>query len=196
MPTRVAAFGHLRRAADPLSAPQLAVLLGVHHTAVRQHLNVLIAAGLVAAAPQPHTGRGRPRIVYRALDIVDSYRELATALAEAMTSGLPTREIGRQRGLATAPVADGPLATLAAEADRLGFEPSVRRRGAGRFELVLGACPFADAAAAAPAAVCDLHLGIAEGIVERSGSMVVDALDATDPHRGGCRFTLHSASGL
>jgi predicted ArsR family transcriptional regulator len=191
VPTRVTVFDLLRSADGPMTAPELAAVVGVHHTAVRQHLAVLSEAGLVAAASQPHPGRGRPHRVYWAVDVVDPYEELGTALAEAMSGGLSAREIGRRRGRALVPSPDGTMATLEAEAQRLGFEPTVRRRGKGTFELVLGACPFANAAAVAPDAVCDLHLGLAEGIVERGGGLVVDALHAADPHRGGCRFSLH-----
>lgn len=165
-------------------------MVGVHHTAVRQHLTVLGDAGLVAAVPQRPEGRGRPRIAYRALTDPQPYQHLATALADAVQSGRTAREAGHLHGAKVEPSPAGPIATLRDETERLGFRPRLRARGQGRHELVLDACPFADVAAVSPAVVCELHLGLAEGVLSRSGDVEVVELKVADPHRGGCRFTL------
>jgi len=60
-----------------------------------------------------------------------------------------------------------------------------------RVEITLHACPFAEAAAADPAVICQLHLGLAEGTATAIGGMHVDALHINDPHRAGCRLELH-----
>jgi predicted ArsR family transcriptional regulator len=75
---------------------------------------------------------------------------------------------------------------------RQGFDPETRatRRGA---EVVLRACPFADAAILDRETVCALHLGIAEGLVE-GGDLVVDELVARDPHAAECRVRLRERS--
>lgn len=189
-PTRVAMLELLRGAEGPLTAQQLGAALGVHHTAVRQHAAVLAEAGLLRATVLPPEGRGRPRLGYTAVDDPDPYRQLAGMLAEAVRERRTPREVGQRHGAEVTPSPEGPLATLKAEADRLGFQPVVRARGKGRHDVVLQACPFAEVAADDPATVCALHQGLAEGIAERAGGLEVEALHVADPRHGGCRLTV------
>ena len=193
-PTRVAVLDALRLAAGPLTPQDLAAAVGVHHTAVRQHLAVLADAGLVAAVPLAPAGRGRPRVAYRPLADPQPYQQLATALIGAVAAGGAARQAGAAHGAKVSPSPRGALATLFHETERLGFQPHVRSRGQGRHELILGACPFADVAAISPDVVCDLHMGLAEGIVARAGGIEVTGLKVADPHRGGCRFTLRETA--
>ncbi len=188
VPTRVAVLEELRRSDRPMTAAHLAAVIGVHHTAVRQHLAVLADVGLVASETLPPSGRGRPTSVFRALVDPDPYQHLAHMLADAATHGLTSREAGFRHGERVAPSTDGPLATLVAETTRLGFRPTVRDRGKGVQEVVLQTCPFAEVAAANPAAICGLHRGIAEGVLARTGGLEVVDLHVADPHRAGCRL--------
>ena len=76
--------------------------------------------------------------------------------------------------------------------ERQGFEPEVRNARGRRVDVVLGNCPFASAVVADPDTICDLHLGIAEGVAELSGDrLVVDELVAHDPSRANCRLRMH-----
>ena len=186
-PTRVDILTLLRSAPSPLTAGALADAMGIHHTAVRQHLAVLAKAGLVVSQALPIEGRGRPRTGYTAVAVARPYRELAGMLADAVRNGRTARDAGRDAGARVEPSADGPIATLHAEAERLGFEPGVRRRGEVH-EIVLGACPFAELATTQPETVCELHVGLAEGIAERAGNLAVDGIRLADPHKGGCRI--------
>lgn len=193
-PTRLAVLELLRGADEPLTPQRLATRLGVHHTAVRQHLVVLAEAGMVEAVRLPAEGRGRPRVAYRPLGDPDPYQRLSAMLADAVGAGLTPREAGRRHGLEVTPLAEGAVATLLAETDRLGFRPRVRD-ARGRLELVLETCPFADVAASSPQVVCDLHRGIAEGIVERTGGLEIVDLRAADPHTAGCRLITRPSPG-
>ncbi|MGB8858685.1 MAG: helix-turn-helix domain-containing protein [Ilumatobacteraceae bacterium] len=195
VPTRVEMLERLRVAESPLTAGALATMLGVHHTAIRQHLVVLLAAGLVRPQALPVAGRGRPRTGYvtTASDQDRAYRELAGMLAGAVRTGSTARAAGHAVGVRVEPSADGPLATLRDEAERLGFEPEVHER-AGSHDLVLGACPFAELATTQPETVCQLHLGLAEGIAERAGGVVVDGIRLANPNTGGCRIVLRDAA--
>lgn len=186
---RVAMMACLRDAEGPLSAGALASALGIHHTAVRRHLVVLAAAGLVRAEPLPIDGRGRPRTGYTTVDVGVPYRELAGMLLGAVGEGRTARDAGREAGLRITPSADGPLATLRDEAERLGFEPYLRDRGDVQ-EIVLRTCPFSDLASAQPDTVCSLHVGLAEGIAQRAGGLVVDGIRLADPSKGGCRIVV------
>lgn len=190
-PSRVAIVARLHEAGVPLTAGQLADLLGIHHTAVRQHLAQLVEAGLVRPQPLPVQGRGRPRTGYTAVVAATPYRELAGVLVAAVSGGLSARGAGHEAGLGVEPSAAGALATLRDEAERLGFEPHVVECGESH-EIVLGACPFVELATAQPDTVCQLHVGLAEGIAERAGGLVVDGIRLADPSRGGCRIMVHS----
>lgn len=192
-PTRVAMVAYLRVSAKPLSVAALADAIGIHRTAVRRHLAVLADAGLVRSLPLPIEGRGRPRIGFTTIDESVPYRELAGVLADAVRSGSTAREAGRTAGLRVAPSAAGPIATLRDEAERLGFDRQVRDRGSVH-EVVLRTCPFADLATVQPDTVCELHVGLAEGIAQRAGGVVVDGIRLADPHRGGCRIVVRPSA--
>lgn len=75
------------------------------------------------------------------------------------------------------------------EISRRGFRPVRVERG-GRFEFVLRRCPFAEVAAAEPETICQLHLGLVEGLTEGLGQLQVERLVPMDPRRAGCRLSL------
>jgi len=192
----VAILQLIRVADGPVTATALAAATGLHHTAVRQHLAVLTEAGLIVAIRLPHTGRGRPSTGYHPVDEVDgavAYRELASLLAEAVRLGRSARAAGRDAGARVEPSEDGAVATLRAEAARLGFRPTVRDGTGGRHEIVLRECPFAELARRDPGTVCELHVGLAEGIADRSGAIEVEGIRLADPFRGGCRIVVRDA---
>lgn len=194
-PTRVQMMAALRASPAPLTAGDLAEQIGLHHTVVRDHLALLLEAGLVRGETLPVVGRGRPRTGYFAVEAApeDAYRALASLLAEALVSGESAREVGRRAGGAVTPLAAGAVATVHREAERLGFRPDLRVRGEVH-EIVLHDCPFVEVAVERPEAVCDLHVGLAEGVCERAGGAVVDGLHVADPRKGGCRLSLRLTS--
>lgn len=191
-PTRVQMIEYLRAAHTPPTAAELSVTLGIHHTVVRDHLALLIDAGLVRGEPLPIVGRGRPRTGYLAIEVdepVAAYRTLAGLLAEMVSTGETAREVGRRAGAAVPTSAGGAVAAVRAEAERLGFRPHLRSK-AGVHEVVLRECPFVEVAVERPETVCDIHLGLAEGVCERGGDVVVDGLRLADPRKGGCRIVM------
>lgn len=198
-PTRHRLFRLVLDASDPIDVVTLTAALGLHHNAVRQHLAKLCAAGLVEETTDAPRGRGRPRLLYQATPGLDGrwgtpdhYVGLATLLADAVSTGTTPRQTGQRAGRAAATAAargvDG-VAVIAAEAERLGFDPSVRRKGR-KAEVVLGHCPYHAVAAADPGVVCQLHLGLAEGIAAAVGDVRVVRLVTADPRRAGCRIVL------
>jgi predicted ArsR family transcriptional regulator len=200
-PTRHAIFRRLARASRPLTVAELTTHVGLHHTAVRQHLAKLVAAGLVTEEAERRASRGRPRLRYAVApaaagrwDIPGPYERLAVLLAEALRTGDSPAQVGR-RAAQAAPARRtpaGPVEAVAAEMARQGFEPSLRTRRGG-VELVLGHCPYQAAALANPDAVCALHLGLAQGVAERVGGVEVEGLVPRDPRRAGCRLLLRAA---
>lgn len=186
---------HLLASTDrPLTIAGLAELTGLHRTAVGTHLDRLVRAGLAEREVSAPAGRGRPVTVFHAVD-PDPYRELSRWLAEGVRTGVGARQLGRAVGARLADTDDDAIAALTNEASRLGFAPELRtRRATGEFELVLHACPFADLATADPDTVCELHLGLAEGITAHADDVVVLGLRRADPHRGGCRLAFTDAA--
>jgi predicted ArsR family transcriptional regulator len=180
-------------AEQPVTVGELTDTLGCNHNAVRQHLAKLREAGLVAEAREARARPGRPRLLYTATAPPNPYLRLARILLAARRSSDTPRAAGRRAGRAEADAIDiGPgdaLDALELDAARQGFAP--RRVGHGRrVDLVLDACPLADIAADDPAAVCALHRGLAEGLVEGLGGAKVETFVARDPHRAGCRIGL------
>lgn len=211
-PTRHRLFVQLATLARPAGVAELTEAVGVHHNAVRQHLAQLVAAGLVEESTAGPTGRGRPRLQYevapgaRRWAGIGPYEWLSTKLVEVIRTGDEPEEVGRRagraehrgngrrgtsgdRGLALVTTAD-PVELLADEMARHGFDPVVQRRGR-QVTLVLGACPFATTALADPDTVCALHLGLARGVAEAVGGLVVDDLVRRDPRRARCRLRCH-----
>ena len=197
-PTRYDIFRYLVEAEAPVDVAELTAHFGLNHNAVRQHLAKLLEAGLVAEGKAVSSGRGRPRLTYRVHHAVDSrwgvvgpYERLSLLLAEVLRTGDDAVDVGRRAAarLHLDPEADG-VASMAEAMARQGFDPLVRERGQ-RLELVLQTCPFESAALAAPETVCRMHLGMAEGMAERTGGRVaVEELVVHDPRRARCRLLL------
>jgi predicted ArsR family transcriptional regulator len=55
---------------------------------------------------------------------------------------------------------------------------------------VLTHCPFAEVAADDPGTVCQLHLGLAEGLAEGLGGLAVEGLTVKNARQAGCRLTI------
>jgi predicted ArsR family transcriptional regulator len=175
----------------PVTVAELTDALGCNHNAVRQHLAQLRGAGLVAEAIEERNVPGRPRLLYTASAQPNPYARLAHLLLVAQRTGLSPRAVGRQEGrveAASARLVDADaLGALESDAARQGFSP--RRVGRGRrVELVLDRCPFADVAIEAPATVCALHRGVAEGIIAGVGGARLEKFVANDPYVAGCHI--------
>ena len=198
-PTRHRIFQYLADAGEPADVAELTAYVELNHNAVRQHLAKLVAADLVIESTAPPTGRGRPRLLYEVHPSAESrwgvtgpYERLAVLLAEVVRSGETAEEVGRRAGvrLGRAARAEDPASSFSELMARQGFEPSVHRRE-DIVDVTLHACSFASAALADPDTVCDLHLGMARGVAEAVGDLVVDQLVPKDPRRAHCRLRCH-----
>lgn len=169
----------LLRASGPLDTRSLADATGLHPSTVRGHLELLIEAGFVTAAPEERRSPGRPRTLYRAApdapltSEADGYRLLAAILAShlAGTSSDPSAAAvaaGEAWGRYLAEPAPPYAQTSAAAAreqlldllDRLGFQPQADDDGR---TIRLRHCPFLAVARAHPEVVCGVHLGLMRG---------------------------------
>lgn len=201
-PTRYEIFRVVADAPEPVSVAALTQHLRLNHNAVRQHLAKLCDAGLLVEQLARRRGPGRPALQYilaagaaATWVTTNAYEQLSLLLLEVVESGGPPREVGARAGRRAVPVAgqDQALAALEAEVTRRGFEPERVERASG-VDIILRRCPFAVAASANPEVVCELHRGLAEGMVEGlGGQLEVRGLFRKDPRRAGCRLQLHWA---
>jgi predicted ArsR family transcriptional regulator len=65
---RVAMLHELQRRGEPLGIDELAISVGLHVNTAREHLERLIDSGFVESKPEQRTTRGRPRILYSAVE--------------------------------------------------------------------------------------------------------------------------------
>jgi predicted ArsR family transcriptional regulator len=171
----------------PLDARELAAHVGLHVNTVRVHLNALADAGLVAGETRPPSGRGRPRVAYRATAAAGDeggrrYRllaEILTALvarygAEAATQ---LEEIGEAWGryLVDAPPRfssaddERAVAKLLELLTELGFQPQLERGTRGR-QILMRPCPFLELAREHQDVICPIHLGLMRGALAEVGA--------------------------
>lgn len=204
-PTRHRIFRYVAEASDPVGVAGLTSYMGLNHNAVRQHLAVLKDAGLVIEELEGRERPGRPRLMYRlhpeaagTWGTPGPYQYLASMLAEALSDGTSSRQAGRNAGRRQAARPDpgtDPIDTIEEQMARRGFRPTRSARGAN-VHFVLGRCPFEDVAVASRDTVCELHLGLAEGIAESLGGVEVLRLVSKNPRRAGCRLALRRTSEL
>lgn len=204
-PSRFRMFQHVLGSDAQVGVAELRDLLGFNTNAIRQHLAVLTAAGLLAEFDEVRTVRGRPRKQYRVRadalhafgSVSGSYERLAGLLLEVATSGDSPYDVGFRSTMAVPPTP----ATGGREPDQLlddlfrellldGFEPEIIGVGAA----ALGNCPFADVATEEPGIVCELHRGLIDRFLsERADGVTVD-LRPHEPHRAGCEVVLTGLS--
>jgi len=203
-PSRERIVEALAASEDGMSAYELAEAVGLHHNAVRQHLELLARAGVVVSERHAVPGRrGRPSIRYRLVSkdglAQAGHRELVRLLLGLVRrAGATEREVeefGREEGRLLAHRGAGRQALAEAFA-RLGFAPeevtdrAARRRG--EMEVRLRRCPFADAVLAPDGhLVCALHRGVTLGLLDVAAEDAnLTAFQPRDPIAAGCRVAV------
>jgi predicted ArsR family transcriptional regulator len=199
-PTRHRLFRYIAGAQGPVTVAELTSFAGLNHNAIRQHLGVLKGAGLVTEEIERRGRPGRPRLLYR-LDpeaaaqwgTPGAYAWLAGLLAAALRRGLDARQAGRQEGhRRAAEMAGDPADLMQQEMARRGFRPARKDKGP-EIEFTLGRCPLDEVAAVDPQTICQLHLGLSEGLAEGLGGVAVDRLVVRPARRAGCRLVVRKA---
>jgi len=198
-PTRYRLFRYIADADRPVGVGELTDLVRLNHNAVRQHLKVLREAGLVLEEVEQRDRPGRPRLLYRLHPEIagswgtpGAYEWLAQMLSRAIRDKMTPKEAGWREGRARAAALAGggdPAELLEQEMVQRGFRP-VRDGSGQRTVFVLGRCPFAAVAGQDPHTVCQLHLGLAEGLVDGLGGLAVERLVVKNPQRAGCRLVV------
>ncbi len=202
----------LQGATGPLTIAELAEAVDLHHNTVRGHLERLVAAGFVAVEPEDRHVRGRPRMLYRAVQrpagaslderlreylmevFVDGYgRELAHPGVTAEDAGQAWgREVADE--IRTGTVADAlggaaeQMAALEVHLTELGMEPEL---DIDPLCVHLRRCPYLEIASRRPEVVCAVHLGIVRGVLaHHDGPLVAERLE---PLVGPQHCVLHLA---
>lgn len=197
--TRYRIFRYVVEAGRAVGVAEITDHVGINHNSVRQHLSKLCAADLLVEELVRSGGRGRPALQYRAAPRTvalsgtpSPYEDLAVLLLEILDGGDPL-EVGRaagRRAVTGAAEESDAVDVLESVMARQGFQPVRDAAGAG-VELVAARCPFASAAALNAEVVCQLHLGLSQGMVEALGRDILHiGLVANDPRTAGCRVQL------
>lgn len=191
----------LRTAPRGLTAQEIAVAVGRHHTGVRARLAELERIGLVEVRVDPPAGRGRPARRYvltpdpaerEAAGHRELVRLLVSLVREAGFGPVEVERFGERQGASIARPGGG-VGEIRDAFERLGFAPHDPDDGPPG-DLVLGRCPFADGVEAPDGdLICLLHRGLACGIARAAapGTEVLD-LEVKEPRRAGCRLRLSS----
>ncbi len=206
---RGAVLERLQRTGAPVTIAGLAAELGLHPNTAREHLDGLIERGLATRKRAEAAGRGRPAWRYTAaIDRLEpdprvrDYAGLASALAGHLTRTSPDPSAdglaaGRAWGrslVAEHPGHPGatPRHRVVALLDELGFAPQA---DADARSVALRRCPLLDAAREYPEVVCQVHLGIVRGALERyeGDPEPTELLAFAEP--GACRLHLDTAAG-
>lgn len=178
--TRSRLLAVLRSTDTPLGVRDLADAVGLHPNSVREQLDRLAAAGLVARMAAAPSGRGRPAWRYVATEAADeedavAYRGLARALAEELRQRpdpvAAATAAGDRWGRALAGAGPAPadaqeaVARLVGLLDDAGFAPETP---ASIDEPVrLRRCPFIRLARDRRDVVCSVHLGLMRGALRQ-----------------------------
>lgn len=201
-PTRARIFELLVEMKRPISTGLVAEQLDLHVNGVRRHLERLVEAGLIERRSE-RGGRGRPGDRWVVAPGANpggqrptAYAELAVWLAEAIPADPEAlervEEVGRRIGRTLRADSAEEAGESVAEAFRdtfaaLGFQPRIEDTGDGGFVCSLGNCPYLESATVNRAAVCGLHRGMTEGLVERlDADAEVAVFEPRDPRRAGC----------
>jgi predicted ArsR family transcriptional regulator len=199
-PTRFEIFRYVAEAPAPVRIATLTEHFSFNQSAIRQHLAKLVEARLLIEELATVARTGRPPLQYRLAPsamgtwgATSPYELLALMLLDMAGGERTAVEVGAAAGrrmVATHLPSADPLDVVESEMARRGFEPR-RRLDPPLVELVLDRCPFQAAASADPEVVCEIHRGLAEGILEAMGAdLTVSRLIAHDPKRAGCRLQM------
>jgi predicted ArsR family transcriptional regulator len=203
-PHRLAIVEALEEA--PREIPELARLLGLHATTVRDHLEKLVEAGLVEVESGVPTGRGRPSKRYKLryplvgkdmelrLFIGSLVSLLRTAYGEGAVAA--AEEEGARRGREFGRSLQHPSLEQVARAvsetlEQLSFAPAPPARCGSGLSVDVHHCPFnVNPDDPDGALVCAFHEGLVRGVAEKtSGEPVpVRLRPFIDPNR--CRVEL------
>lgn len=171
-------LAELRTAKRPLRVAEIAERLAVHPNTVRFHLSALIDRGQVERVAAPPVGPGRPAQLFQVVPGMDrggprDYRLLAEVLLAdlaahprgAAAAAAAGRAWGTRLGAERMHGTQGadPVRRLVELMADFGFAPEQATESG---QIPLRHCPFLELAQRHPEVVCQVHLGLAQGVLE------------------------------
>jgi predicted ArsR family transcriptional regulator len=186
--TRFAIFSEIANAATPLTVKDLVAMFGMHHSAIRIHLNKLEEAGLIVSHKLHQKGAvGRPQLAFRAnpttmtMTLPPRDYQMLAELAIGFTRSMAHTEhemnafgeqwggdYARTRGIAAKedrPL-DASLRMFRDELEGMGILSTWDAINGGG-TLGLANCPFGELAARNTPTVCALHRSVMRGMFEQ-----------------------------
>jgi predicted ArsR family transcriptional regulator len=172
---RAEVLHRLRLAGGPLPVAEIAAAVGLHPNTTRFHLDALAASGLVTRTVEQRDQPGRPKVLYAAVagHRTDHYQNLAAAMVRHFAGDLPDRAEraqaagqawGEQLRLEHDPDgSEAPVERLVHVMAHLGYEPDYVESPDPT--VVLRPCPFLALVGDDPETICQLHLGLAHGLM-------------------------------
>jgi predicted ArsR family transcriptional regulator len=204
-PTRARLFSVLQELKRAASTEELANEVGLHVNGVRRQLGRMQDAGLIERTRSTH-GRGRPRDEWSiAVGAAPSgrrpeaYADLSRWLARSIPPG-PGRlrhleATGREIGRELAPASTEDLAESFTQVfTALGFQPDVEIKGEGHLRCTLGNCPYRESVRENAEAICTLHKGMTQGLLDEldpAGRLA--RFEPHDPDNAGCMVEVTGA---
>lgn len=200
-PTRARLFALLSSLRRAAGTAELAERLELHPNGVRIHLDRLEEAGLVRRMRSPRP-RGRPRDAWVISpdarpggEAPHAYAHLGRWLARLLPADGGPRDIeavGREIGREIAPRdAGSDESALGVTLSALGFQPHPDPAPDDRRAYRLCNCPYRDAARENREAICTLHRGMTQGLLDvLDPQATLESFTAADPDSGGCRIEL------
>jgi len=206
-PARAAVLEAVEAADEPTTLAQLAEHAGLHPNTLREHLEALVARGLVRRHRAEPSGRGRPAWLFTVAEPEpeaqsNEYAGLAATLAahihhssddprrDAVAAGkVWGRDLARKAG---PPAKPGPVAArrqVLRILDDVGFCPTSDEHVT---TSRLTRCPLLETAKKYPDVVCGVHLGIVQGALEEYGTDSTRTGLHPFSEPGACRLDLHT----
>lgn len=168
----------------PVPITALIQRVQLHENTVRGHLTALLHDGFVGREADISDGRGRPSWLWFAREPAHAsaseieYGGLASVLAESIsiTSQQPAldaltagqswgKKIAAQKSLPARAPQNGAAEYASAVLSEFGFAPQTL----GPEIVELRRCPILDVATSYPDVVCNVHLGLVQGVLESAG---------------------------
>ncbi|MGB4135343.1 MAG: helix-turn-helix domain-containing protein [Microbacterium sp.] len=169
---------HLVQSRAGRTIAELTEETGLHANTVREHLQRLVEGGYVIQATEHRTTRGRPRTLYSAAtgDPGASSPVAREKVSQAARRGDLLRSVLRAEASGLGPDATHQLDALVEHLEESGFEPVIDDE---RLTVELTPCPHAAAASTHRPMLCQVHLGLMQGVLtEAGGPLVADCVRA------------------
>jgi predicted ArsR family transcriptional regulator len=171
---------------------ELGDLTGLHDNTLRDHLKVLSGEGVVRSETERRAGRGRPRLVYFAVDALTENEIAQNRIDEAKRRGDLLRRVMPGPPVDLDDDAVHQLDALYEHLDAVGLDPELDD---ANLRVQLTPCPFHKLIDEHPETICNVHEGLVRDVLLRAGGPVeVDRLmPLVTPH--ACILRLRLASG-